>query len=45
MLETSERILDELSNVLQDQQLCEIFNITTAELGLLHLTVSYWTRH
>lgn len=45
MLETSERILDELSNVLQDQQLCEIFNITTAELSLLHLTVSYWTRH
>ena len=45
MLESSKRILDELSNVLPDHQLCEIFNITTAELGLLHFTVSYRTRH
>ncbi|XP_040512141.1 maestro heat-like repeat-containing protein family member 7 [Gallus gallus] len=39
VLKTSEHILDELSNVLQDQRLCEIFNVTTAELGLLRLTV------
>ncbi|XP_031461332.1 maestro heat-like repeat-containing protein family member 7 [Phasianus colchicus] len=43
MLETSERILDELSNVLQDKQLSEIFNVTTAELGLLHLTMVHPT--
>ena len=45
VLKTSEHILDELSNVLQDQRLCEIFNVTTAELGLLRLTVSFQTRH
>ncbi|OXB51612.1 hypothetical protein ASZ78_003864, partial [Callipepla squamata] len=32
-------IVEELYSVLQDQQLCEIFNISTAELGLLHLPV------
>ena len=43
--ETSEHILGKLSNVLQDQRLCEIFNVTTAELGLLRLTMSFQTRH
>ncbi|OXB82668.1 UNVERIFIED_CONTAM: hypothetical protein H355_003963, partial [Colinus virginianus] len=33
------RILEELYSVLHDQQLCEIFNMSTAELGLLHLPV------
>ncbi|XP_021237046.1 maestro heat-like repeat family member 5 isoform X2 [Numida meleagris] len=37
--ETSERILEELCPVLQDQQLCAVFNVTTAKLGLLHLTM------
>ncbi|XP_015714879.2 uncharacterized protein LOC107312192 [Coturnix japonica] len=45
LLEASKRIWDELSSVLQDQQLCEILSISTEELGLLRLTVSYWTRH
>lgn len=44
LLEASKRIWDELSSVLQDQQLCEILSISTEELGLLRLTVSYWTR-
>ncbi|XP_040512144.1 uncharacterized protein LOC101748912 isoform X2 [Gallus gallus] len=39
VLKTSEHILDELSNVLQDQRLCENCNVTTAELSLLRLTV------
>ncbi|OXB59221.1 hypothetical protein ASZ78_013307 [Callipepla squamata] len=33
-------IVEELYSVLHDQQLCEIFNISTAELGLLHLPVA-----
>ncbi|XP_015705506.1 maestro heat-like repeat family member 5 [Coturnix japonica] len=38
LLEASKRIWDELSSVLQDQQLCEILSISTEELGLLRLT-------
>jgi len=40
LAENSECILDVLCSVLQDQELCGIFNVTTAELGLLRLTVS-----
>ncbi|XP_021237032.1 maestro heat-like repeat-containing protein family member 7 isoform X2 [Numida meleagris] len=36
---TLERVLEELYSVLRDQQLCMIFNITTVDFGLLHLTV------
>eukprot|EP00076_Gallus_gallus_P011662 XP_004949587.2 maestro heat-like repeat family member 5 isoform X4 [Gallus gallus] len=43
VLKTSEHILDELSNVLQDQRLCENCNVTTAELSLLRLTVMHPT--
>ncbi|XP_021237182.1 uncharacterized protein LOC110390253 isoform X2 [Numida meleagris] len=43
LTETSGRILEELCHVLQDQQLCGIFNSTTAELGLLRLTVMHPT--
>ncbi|XP_015128145.3 uncharacterized protein LOC107049283 [Gallus gallus] len=36
---TSERVLEELCSVLQDQQLCMTFNFTTVDFGLLRLTV------
>ncbi|XP_031461335.1 uncharacterized protein LOC116236694 [Phasianus colchicus] len=42
MPESSEKILDEVCSVLQDEEPCRI---TTTGLGFLRLTVSYWTRH
>ena len=42
MREPSEKILDELCNLLQDEERC---SITTMGMGFLHLTVSNWTRH
>ncbi|XP_040512076.1 maestro heat-like repeat-containing protein family member 7 isoform X3 [Gallus gallus] len=38
LAENSECILDVLCSILQDQELCGIFNITPAELDLLQLT-------
>ncbi|XP_040512069.1 uncharacterized protein LOC101750975 isoform X2 [Gallus gallus] len=43
LAENSECILDVLCSVLQDQELCGIFNVTTAELGLLRLTLIHPT--
>eukprot|EP00076_Gallus_gallus_P035244 XP_025000782.1 uncharacterized protein HRC8L isoform X3 [Gallus gallus] len=43
LAENSECILDVLCSVLQDQELCGIFNITPAELDLLQLTVVHPT--
>ncbi|XP_021237043.1 maestro heat-like repeat family member 5 [Numida meleagris] len=40
---TSERILEELRHVLQDPELCGVFNITTEDSGLLSLTMMHPT--
>ncbi|XP_025000781.2 maestro heat-like repeat-containing protein family member 7 isoform X2 [Gallus gallus] len=43
LAENSECILDVLCSILQDQELCGIFNITPAELDLLQLTLIHPT--